>query len=262
VDKGLAARKLRFALDMYEMGETFVRQRLRRQHPQASPTEIEEKVWAWRTGRPGGGPWRLVRSSVPPSRMNPVEQVLRRVASQLAASGQGWALVGGFAVSVRADPRFTRYVDVAVAVSDDAHAEHMIRSLVAAGYRATTLVEQVATGRLATARMVTSDDPDEVIVDLLFASSGIEPEIVAAADRIEIAPGLIVPVAQTGHLIAAKLLAREDECRPLDLADLRALLAVAGPADLVVAREAVGLISERGFHRDRDLAAGLAELLS
>jgi hypothetical protein len=53
VDKGLAARKLRLALDMYEMGETFVRQRLRRQHPQASPTEIEEKVRAWRTSRPG-----------------------------------------------------------------------------------------------------------------------------------------------------------------------------------------------------------------
>ncbi len=194
--------------------------------------------------------------------MNPVEQALHRIASQLVGIGQDWALVGGFAISARADPRFTRDVDVAVAVSDDSHAEQVVRSLAATGYRVNALVEQEATGRLATARLGTSNEADEVIVDLLFASSGIEPEIVAAADKLEIAPGLIVPVAQTGHLIAVKLLARNDETRPQDLADLRALLAIATEDDLALARESIDLIRRRGFDRDRDLVAALAELTS
>ena len=46
-----------------------------------------------------------------------------------------------------------------------------------------------------------------------------------------------------------------------DLADLRALLNVAMPDDLPLAQEAIGLIVARGFHRDRDLVAALAELL-
>lgn len=41
-------------------------------------------------------------------------------------------------------------------------------------------------------------------MDLLFASSGIEHEIVAAADPLEVLPDLTVPVARTGHLIALK----------------------------------------------------------
>jgi len=58
-----------------------------------------------------------------------------------------------------------------------------------------------------------------------------------------------------------QLLARDDDSRPQDLADLRGLRAVATPAELDLARDAVGLIVERGFHRDRALAAALARLL-
>jgi hypothetical protein len=50
------------------------------------------------------------------------------------------------------------------------------------------------------------------------------------------------------------------ESRPQDLADLLALTKVATADDWAVAREAVGLITERGYHRGRDLAAALAEL--
>jgi len=48
--------------------------------------------------------------------------------------------------------------------------------------------------------------PGGIIVDLLFASSGIEPEITAAAEVLTVARGLRMPVARTGHLIALKLL--------------------------------------------------------
>jgi hypothetical protein len=67
-------------------------------------------------------------------------------------------------------------------------------------------------------------------------------------------------VARTGHLIALKLLARDDETRPQDAGDLRALAAVADAEDLRLAEDAVALIEARGYHRDRDLRAALASI--
>lgn len=116
--------------------------------------------------------------------------------------------------------------------------------------------------RLATVRLKRQVEGVAVLVDLLFASSGIEPEIAAAAEQLEIFPGLVLPVARTGHLIALKLLARDDETRPQDLVDLNGLLETAVPADISEARDAVRLITERGFNRDRNLSAALEQLLS
>jgi hypothetical protein len=47
-----------------------------------------------------------------------VESTLRDVVSDLDGLDVGWALVGGLAVSARAEPRTTRDVDVAVAVAN------------------------------------------------------------------------------------------------------------------------------------------------
>jgi hypothetical protein len=115
------------------------------------------------------------------------------------------------------------------------------------------LVEQEAAGRLATARLVPPGEGETgVVLDVLFASSGIEPEVAAAAEVLEILPGLRVPVASAGHLLALKLLSRDDRTRPQDRVDLGALLHVATPADLDEARHGVALIHARGFQRDRD----------
>ncbi len=179
--------------------------------------------------------------------MNAVESALRQIATDLESRTEKWALVGGFAVSARAEPRFTRDVDVAVAVVDDRTAETLVTSLMGAGYRLMASIEQDAVNRLATVRLVrpTAADAQAVLVDILFASSGIEPEIADAAEAIEILPALVVPVARTGHLIAIKLLARDDQTRPQDLADLHALVQVATPADIELARDAVHLIAAR-----------------
>lgn len=195
--------------------------------------------------------------------MNLVEAALRRIAADLDRHGRSWALVGGFAVSARAEPRFTRDIDIAVAVVDDRAAEDLVRALLSDGYGLRASVEHDEVGRLATIRLTTSPGPPDqhVVVDLLFASSGVEPEIVAAAELIEILPGLTVPVAVTGYLIAIKLLARDDLHRPQDLADLRALLDVATSDDLDHARKAMSLITARGFNRDRDLNHALDTLL-
>jgi hypothetical protein len=98
-------------------------------------------------------------------------------------------------------------------------------------------------------------------VDLLFASSGIEPEVARRADSIEILPGLRIPVARTGHLMALKLLARDDRRRPQDLDDLRALLREATAEDLAETREALLTIEARGYHRERSLLESLEAFL-
>lgn len=128
------------------------------------------------------------------------------------------------------------------------------------GYQLVASIEQDAVGRLASVRLVAHSEEGGAVVDLLFASSGVEPELVAAGEPLEILPGLIVPVARAGHLLALKLLARDDDTRPQDAGDIRALRAASDGRDLALAREAVDLISRRGFHRDRDLRAALLAL--
>jgi predicted nucleotidyltransferase len=188
-----------------------------------------------------------------------LEAALRILVGDLRRSGVRFALVGGLAVSTRVAPRLTRDADVAVSVADDSEAEAVVHRMVEDGYRPDAVLEQYVAGRLATVRLVHRDRPD-VVVDLLFASCGIEPEIVSQAEEVEILPDLVVPVATIGHLIAMKLLARDDRRRPADADDLRALASTANNADWAAARAAVRVITERGFHRDRDLDAALAEL--
>lgn len=193
--------------------------------------------------------------------MTQLEAVLRSAVAALAGADTSFALIGGLAVSVRTEPRFTRDADLAVAVANDAEAEDVVRQCQATGFGVHAVIEQTATGRLATVRLTPTADRDGAVIDLLFASSGVEPEIVAAAERIEILPSLEIPVARAGHLIALKLLARDDVDRPQDIADLRALLRHVSPDDLTLARAAIRLMTSRGCHRGRDLEAALNHLL-
>jgi predicted nucleotidyltransferase len=187
---------------------------------------------------------------------------LRRAGEEFDRKRFGWALVGGLAVSIRAEPRFTRDVDVAVAVSDDAAAEALVGDLGAQGYRLQTTLEQAALGRLATVRLIPPGATAAgIVLDLLFASSGLEPDICEAAERLEILPGVVVPVAQAGHLVAMKLLSRADH-RLQDEIDLRNLAAVLSAADIELARLAVARIEALGANRGRDLVADLARYLA
>ena len=190
--------------------------------------------------------------------MNGLEAVLRQAAADLDAVEARWAVVGALAVSVWTEPRFTRDVDIAVAAADDRAAEDLVHRLAGLGYEIVASVEQEATGRLATVRLRSGTEPEEApVLDLLFASSGIEPEIVRAAEIVEVFPGLRLPVAQAGHLIALKLLSQAD-ARPQDAVDLLALQPLLEGEEASRASEAVRLITERGYDRGRDLQADLA----
>lgn len=166
-------------------------------------------------------------------------------------------------MSVRVEPRFTRDIDLAVAVEDDEAAERLVHGLVAKGFATPLVLQHEVTGRLSTVRVVPARRASELaVIDLLFASSGIEGEIAGDATELALSDDVCVPVAQTGHLIALKLLARDDERRPQDQLDLRALLAIATPDDLRRARAAVRLIERRGYSRERDLPALLKEAIA
>jgi hypothetical protein len=188
-----------------------------------------------------------------------LESALRALLVRLAQEGVACALVGGLAVSTRTEPRFTRDVDLCVACEDDAAAQRLVRRLRGAGYVLDALLEQEAMGRIAAVRLYSPAGADPgVRLDLLFASSGIEPEIVAAADEMEVFQGVSARVATVGALIALKVLARDDAKRPQDRVDLQALLRGASSGDVEEASRLLELVSERGFSRGRDLASALA----
>ena len=178
------------------------------------------------------------------------------VLSALRRENVKGCIVGGLAVSARCDPRFTRDVDIAVVVNTDEHAEALMHTLVGHGLRIAGLVEQEAVGRMAMVRLSTKDG---LSVDLLIASSGIEAEVVASAETLEVVRGVLLPVARTGHLIALKLLSVAPG-RETDAADLRSLAAVATEDEWNLAKEAVTQIQDRGFGRGRQLEASLLSL--
>ena len=179
------------------------------------------------------------------SPLNPVERALKRIFSELGDAGVPCALIGGLAVSARAEPRTTRDVDVAISADGDDAAERLVFHLQSRGYVVGMLLEQENTGRIATVRL-TRESERSVYIDLLFASSGIEPEIVAAAEELAVLEDVTVRVASRVHLIAMKVLARDDRHRPQDFDDLRALLAEASDDELSSVRDALALVEARG----------------
>ena len=198
--------------------------------------------------------------------MTRLEDSIRRAVADLQSLHAEFALVGGLAVSIRTEPRNTRDVDCAVAVKSDHQAEELVAALLARGYRMLAQVEQESVRRLATIRLTPPGEPGSTL-DLLFSSSGIEAEIVAQAETLTVLPDIDCKVAALGHLIALKVLARDDLRRPQDRVDLVALLGAARTEDLEVARRAAALIAQRGFARDkpdlsRELERTIAELTS
>jgi len=104
---------------------------------------------------------------------------LGALAESLDRAGVEFALVGGLASSARGEARFTRDIDVAVAVDSDAQAEGLIGQMQQENFSVVATVEQEATGRLATVRL---SSPSGIICDLVLATCGIEREIVQTGE--------------------------------------------------------------------------------
>jgi predicted nucleotidyltransferase len=185
------------------------------------------------------------------------QAALHEMAVELWRLGKPFALVGGLAVSVRAEVRFTRDVDLAIVVSGDAEFQELVFALRARGYTAGTVVEHEERKRLATVRLRSRS---EVTVDLLAASCGIEQEVVARATSVQFG-GLDVPVARAEELLAMKVLSMTER-RLQDRIDAQSLLLTNESLDLDAVRDDLERIRERQYHRGQDLLAKLRDLLA
>lgn len=170
--------------------------------------------------------------------------------------GVKYAVIGGIAVSFRSVIRTTNDLDLAVAVDNDTEAESIVHRLMDLGYRPEIQIESGETDRLSTVRMLSVGER-EIFVDLLFASSGIEREVVLGSEPIEIFEGLAIPVASRPALIALKVLSAHPETRPRDINDLQNLIEASSPEEVDAARHLTGLITERGYNRKKDLQKDL-----
>lgn len=75
----------------------------------------------------------------------PVTAAAARAAGDLTDLGAPFALMGGLAVSVWGEPRYTFGVDLAVGVAADEDAERLVRELSGRGYEVVTVIEQKRT---------------------------------------------------------------------------------------------------------------------
>ena len=180
-------------------------------------------------------------------------QTLAQVSAQLTALSYDWALVGGLAISTRCEPRFTHDLDIAISVISDEQAELLTFKLIRRGAQMRFLLDHDEQGRLSMVSLLIGSSSVSP-VDLLFASSGIEAEVIQGATLLEVFPQVQAPVASIAHLTALKLLSVSQK-RLKDLADLSALREVATDEDQKVTKEACALITQRGFHRGLNLSA-------
>lgn len=165
-------------------------------------------------------------------------------------------MVGGIAVSLRTLERFTKDIDIAISVESSSAAELLVNSLKNAGFLIAYYLEKEEDGSLMTVRLTTGGEV-ELFIDLLFTTSGIEPEVIADATEMEPFPAIKVKLATTPSLIAMKVLSADWKTRPQDVLDIQQLLDIADSDDLARSRQLLDLITERGYNRNKDLQKDL-----
>ena len=181
---------------------------------------------------------------------------LRDLARHLRAIHVDFAVIGGLAASARGEARFTRDIDIAVSVEGDTRAEEILFELGQRGHRVIATVEQELVGRLATARSI---DARGVVCDLVFATCGVEREVVALAQEIELFPGADLPTASVEALLAMKTLSAVP-ARPRDLGDIQAMVRANPEFDENVVHGLLMTIEARGYARGQVLMKKWEEL--
>ena len=88
--------------------------------------------------------------------------------------------------------------------------------------------------------------------DLIFATCGVEREIVASAERVELFPGEWVTTATAESMVAMKILSATAK-RPRDLGDLQAMLRENPTLDDSRVASLLQAIEVRGYSRGQDL---------
>jgi hypothetical protein len=142
-------------------------------------------------------------------------RVIREVCGALDAAGVRYALIGGFAMALRGVQRATVDLDFILMLDDLSKADAVLR---AAGYRREYHSDNVSHYRSAHA--------DLGRLDFLHAFRGPSLSMLARAERIDVAPGLAVPVVQVADIIGLKVQAavNDPQRADADWLDIRLLL--------------------------------------
>ncbi len=161
------------------------------------------------------------------------------------------AIVGGFAVAVRARPRMTQDVDF-VAMGELDRLDGLARAALASGFslRRPDAIEFAKTTRVLLLR----HDSSSVDVDISLGALPFESELVATATRIQVLQH-VLPVARGEDLVIMKALA----LRPRDVADIEGLVELCDEMDLDRVRRVVGEFTTA--LEDADFAGELEAIL-
>ncbi|WP_157975232.1 hypothetical protein [Glycomyces dulcitolivorans] len=298
--------RLRLAREMDETRLRMYRMKVLRERPDLGEGELQRAVADW-TSEAGvhdadaAGP-----EAAKEAMANDLERSYARLATAFDALEAPWALAGSLAVSARIEPVYMTHASVILSVKKEEIAHGILDGLEEMGLRLLSVTDQMSVknwdhergvpadpanleiehhpnGLVAGARLVDDTGDRDLDVDLVFAASGIESEITAAAEELEILPGQTFSVARTGHLIAMTLLSFGETGRqPLpdhfeemdafaaeqayqgirEHADLKALTDHATEEDWRLAWEAVDLMGTRSATRSRDLRTELAAFLA
>lgn len=178
----------------------------------------------------------------------PLFPALRAVAAWLAAEAVPGALIGGVAVALVSRPRTTKDIDV-LAFPDEKHLGTFLASGAAHG-----ILPRIAEALAFAARsrvLLLRHDPTGVPIDLALGALGFERDVVGRAARLDLG-GFFVPVATPGDLVVLKAIAH----RPVDAADIDAILSTHPEVDVAAARRAVaefaGLLESPEILEDLD----------
>jgi hypothetical protein len=187
---------------------------------------------------------------------------LKRITEDLNESGIPWCLAGGLALSVYAEPRTTKDVDVVAAVEEEAFI-NLRQFLLLRGYRSEQVLMHVEPVRKIGFRFVIpSTNEISIPLDILTLCCGIEHQIIASAHTLDFLPGVRLPVISLGHLLAMKVLSQNDYSRLQDKVDVLALLRNASKTDIRLAKDALTDISKTKFSSGKELLKDFELLLS
>lgn len=166
---------------------------------------------------------------------DPLAAALVALVRWLTTAGVPYALIGGLAVSLQAEPRFTEDVDVVVWIDDDRW-PRLIEEASAFGItprRADVLAFAART------RVLLLQHASGVPIDVSCGALPFEEELIADAAPVETGP-VVVRVARPAHLLVMKAVAN----RPRDWADIESLLRQCPALDTTEARRRVREFAE------------------
>lgn len=185
--------------------------------------------------------------------MSSLSSAVKALVKDLTGLNIRYAFVGALALGARGRTRQTIDADIAISLSTDYNAQTLVDQLVFKGYGINNIYQDK--GKIVLARLFSANQESQLVeLDFLFERCGIENEVVATAEVMEIWPTLFAPIASMPSLLAMKARCQELPERIQDKADLvNQLIPFATEKDISEARELIILMEQRGFNEGRDL---------